>query len=269
MGFILTGDAHTDDYIPQEYLQKDELFQQRKSKETQQPVKPFIPNREVILNRNPIFVQKQPKPLPWNKRTDLIMLGTGPTHEQCPFDCETWSINDAFQSLRPKRLDKLFFFDRDYMQHPFPLDRDTAIRTTHLKAQGVELNMENINRFGLKYRVITPYILNTELPDTEIVSIWIVPEIKNLTILPMWEMVAKWKTDFFTNSFAWMIAYALWLGKYKKIKFYGVDMTNNHEVFRNERGSVEHWIGVARGMGLDIEISKGSYICKRELYGVE
>ena len=303
MELKLAGDHRSDESIPQEDLNKDPAYLKRKDVKTPQ-VNPiagrFLNPRDVIhqltphchnkvnqdfmakkilnpntpdviphFNKEPVMPISKPEPLPWDQRTELIMLGTGPTNKQCPYDAEVWTINDAFQSLETPRCDKLFFFDKMFMDFPFPIGRRSAEIIQSLRSQGIQVTPEIAQKYGIQARQITPHILNTELPNTEIVSIWMCPDIKNFRILPLWDLIAEWDTDFFTNSFAYMISYALWLGKYKKLKFYGVDMTNEHEIYRNERGCVEFWIGIARGMGLEIEISKGSYICKRELYGLE
>ena len=259
MELKMGGDIASDDYIPTESLIKDPNYLKR----TKSGI--VLPNSTIdFIERDLSLTVEKPEPLPWDQRTDLIMLGTGPTWKQCPFDAEVWSVNDAFQSLAPKRLDKLFFFDKDYMMFPFPCDPKSAEKTMYLKARGIEPNAEIAKKYDLRYRVITPDILNAL--DIPICTFWIVSPIKKLEMFPLWEIIAHFKSDFFTNSFGYMTAYALWLGKYKKLRYYGVDMSNQHEIYRNERGCVEHWIGVARGMGLDIEISKGSHICKRDLY---
>jgi len=66
--------------------------------------------------------------------------------------------------------------------------------------------------------------------------------------------------DYFTDSVCYILAYALYKG-YKKIKLYGVEM--NLKRHQEERPGVEFWLGVAKGMGIQIEIGEGSCLMKR------
>jgi hypothetical protein len=72
-------------------------------------------------------------------------------------------------------------------------------------------------------------------------------------------------TDYFANSFCYMIAYAIWQG-FTHIRMFGADMATHKEA-ADERPGMEYWIGIARGRGIKVEISNGSKLCPRKLYG--
>lgn len=70
---------------------------------------------------------------------------------------------------------------------------------------------------------------------------------------PLKEIIAKYKSRFFTNSISYMIAYAIYSG-FEKIFMYGVDMDIDGE-YTFERPSVTYWIGFARGCGVEVNIA--------------
>jgi len=78
-------------------------------------------------------------------------------------------------------------------------------------------------------------------------------EIIDQTNYPLKEIIEKYKSSFFTNTISYMIAYAI-LKKYTSIKIYGVDMDAGGE-YSFERPSVTYWIGYARGLSIEVEIS--------------
>lgn len=73
---------------------------------------------------------------------------------------------------------------------------------------------------------------------------------------------------YFTNTVSWMMALAIEQG-YKKIGIYGVDMAQDSE-YSHQRPSCEYFIGVARGLGIDVEIPRTSDLLKNPfLYGFD
>ena len=91
-------------------------------------------------------------------------------------------------------------------------------------------------------------------------------------IYPIKEVLEKFPTRFFSNSIAYMIAYALLYTKsvqgpgnlrptviegYQTIYFYGIDMMTNSS-YLQEKGGVEFWMGVALGMGVNLVNTRSS-----------
>ena len=90
----------------------------------------------------------------------------------------------------------------------------------------------------------------------------------DIEVYPLDEIKKDLKTDYFANTFCYMIAYALWKG-YEMIRLYGVDMATGKEQ-STERPCMEYWVGFARGRGATVVISPGSRVCaKTPLYGYE
>jgi hypothetical protein len=72
--------------------------------------------------------------------------------------------------------------------------------------------------------------------------------------------------EYFTNTVAWMIAYAI-MSQYKKIGVYGIDMAQDEE-YMHQRPSVEYFLGWAKGAGIELEVPIVSDLLKAPfLYG--
>ncbi len=157
----------------------------------------------------------------------VILLGMGSTMLKCPYDCETWGVNFGYRTAR--YLDKLFITDRRINFNGKP---------NH--------NFDELNALNIP-----------------IVSLHKFPEIKKFVRYPYDKIVERFDglgKEFFTNSICYMIAYALYKG-YKKIKMYGIDMATSMEYIL-ERGGIEYWVGRAEGMGVIVENTRGSMVCK-------
>ncbi len=174
---------------------------------------------------------------------DLIILGCGPTYVECDYHCETWGVNGTYTFA--KRLDKLFMTDG-----PDVMDDDI-------------LNANNIAKYGGvliladKFKEVMPAYNKAGV---------------NVEVYPIDDVLDKFPTRFFSNTIAYMIAYALLGNKiildtlesrprvvdgFNKIYFYGIDMMTN-TTYIQEKGGVEYWMGIALGMGVDIVNTKGS-----------
>lgn len=94
--------------------------------------------------------------------------------------------------------------------------------------------------------------------------------IMTLENYPLETIVKHFNTDYFVNSIAYMIAYALWDGA-TRIDLYGVHMSNVTEYDR-QKPCVEFWIGVAIGLGVAVNIHGPHFLlkCPRgKMYGYD
>ena len=74
--------------------------------------------------------------------------------------------------------------------------------------------------------------------------------------------------SYFTNSVSWMIADAIAQG-FEKISVWGVDMAQDSE-YGHQRPSCEYFLGVAQGLGIEVEIAPTSdLLASPFLYGAE
>lgn len=101
------------------------------------------------------------------------------------------------------------------------------------------------------------------------------PELPNAAVYPLPEVLQRFG-GYFTNSISWEIALALYEGNVSHLAVYGVDMatsdggvTGNGE-YEHQRPSCEYFIGLARGMGVDVYIPPQSDLMKTSrLYAFE
>jgi len=74
------------------------------------------------------------------------------------------------------------------------------------------------------------------------------------------DMIVEKFGNYFTNSISWEIALAIHEG-FEKIYIFGVDMAQDSE-YSFERPSVEYFIGIARGAGINVVVPEKSDILK-------
>ena len=92
-------------------------------------------------------------------------------------------------------------------------------------------------------------------------------EIPKSEAFPLEECEKQFGMAYFTNTIAYMIAYALLKGA-KEIDIYGVNQASSSEYFY-EKSGVEYWLGVANGRGVKISIngSKSELLSNKARFG--
>ena len=108
---------------------------------------------------------------------ELIILGNGPSRVECKYHCETWGVNGGYGFA--KRLDKLFMTDS--------LEGEVLTE---------EYNVEKLIEFN------GSLVLAKHFPVFDGLGI-------PVEIYPIDEVLAKFPTRFYSNTIAYMIAYAL------------------------------------------------------------
>lgn len=84
---------------------------------------------------------------------------------------------------------------------------------------------------------------------------------------PLAAIRGKWG-EYFTCSFSYMIAYAIEAGA-TDILICGAELAQDSE-YAYQRPSVEYWVGICRGLGINVAIPEISDLCKSaQLYGYE
>ena len=179
---------------------------------------------------------------------NLIILGMGPSRTDCPFDAETWGVNTGYRQIAQQsgRLDKLFICHRD---------------------QEYDWEGDPIFNWDEKNTLVDAGV--------EIVSLFKLKHIKKFTRMPFKDMIKRFKTDYYSDTICYMIAYALYLNtrindkgllelvEPMRIRMYGVDMHTRDE-YATERGGIEHFVAIARTIGVDFWIHPDSSVCKTE-----
>lgn len=162
----------------------------------------------------------------------IIIIGTGPGWENAPMEGETWGVNRLILR-RPVKL--------TFQLHDIDWQLKGNIRQ-------IEEQIKEINRLGIP--VITSKkhkLLPTAIP------------------FPIDEMPFK----YFTNSIAYMVAYAMYKGA-TEIDLYGVSFFLENE-YLIQRPCVEFWLGHAMAKGIKVTVHDPTTIgccrSRQDLYG--
>lgn len=171
----------------------------------------------------------------------LALVGFAPNSRHlAPFDnpeYEIWTLNHAWNYDWMKRWDVLF-------------DLHTE---DHLRRQ-IEKSEEDKKHWEW---------LHQDHGDKIILMQEKYDDIPNSQRFPIEEMRKRFG-NFYTSSFAYMMAYAIYKG-YKRIDSYGFDMKADSE-YNYQRDSAEYFLGLANGMGIDIGIPQNSELLTGTVY---
>jgi len=93
-------------------------------------------------------------------------------------------------------------------------------------------------------------------------------EIPAGVLYPKDEILRYFRCRYMTNTVSWLVALAIREGA-SAISLFGVDMAQDDE-YAHQRPSVEYWLGVAAGAGIEVYVPAQSDLLKtRLLYGFE
>ena len=95
------------------------------------------------------------------------------------------------------------------------------------------------------------------------------PDVPNCKVFPLEKMYEYFPTIYFTSTFSYIIAHALYQhkhgGKIRKLYLYGINLTALDE-YTQQRPCVEYWIGKCEEAGIEVIIPNASALCKGTLY---
>lgn len=172
---------------------------------------------------------------------NIIILGSGPGYDTAPTDRETWAVGKMLMLEKPPtRVDLLFALDD--MDHLLTIRRGMFTKQQFID----KINERNVTYFSSVKHPEIP--LSAEYPLADVLSIVKVP--------------------YFQNTICYMIAYALFQ-RVNSISLYGVAQMGTHE-YMKEKGCVEFWLGLAMGMGVQVNIETPSLLLRdgsEYLYG--
>jgi hypothetical protein len=175
------------------------------------------------------------------KRTKdkVCIIGFADSKVQAPYDdpsYEFWGVNEMWYDKSVKKCDVLFEL-HDYKWLVEGKRLKEHIKWLRDNKEVPVFMQQHFDDIPLSY----PY------PRTEII---------------------KRFGSYFTNTISWEIALAIQL-QYKEIRIYGVNMANDVE-YASQRPSCEYFIGMARGMGIEVYLPPESDLLKcLYLYGFE
>ena len=184
----------------------------------------------------------------------IIILAMGESRAECDFKAdEVWSVNNGYKQVYMEAAPSVRFINKIFLAHGLDAKDEN----------GAILNWNDFNIMHDKDHV---EIINTH-------------RCKGLKakVFPMKRIAKKFNTWYFSNTICYMLSYALDQatkvvdGKLKlkyplKLRLFGVDMreyrADGGGEYTLEKGGVEHWLGIAQGLGVEREISEGSSLLK-------
>jgi len=105
----------------------------------------------------------------------------------------------------------------------------------------------------------------------------IYPEIPNSVEYPLQEIVNKFfsklkhgkeQVKYFNSSVDYMIAYAIFTGKFDRIELYGIEMASDTEYIAQKSG-VTFWIGTALAQGIEVYYPEQCHLMSAPLYAYQ
>lgn len=183
------------------------------------------------------------------KKDKLAIIGTADSKSLAPFGNTEWDlvgVNNLYAFAPPNTFQYWFEI------HQFHFDGNNFFRRGKIDFRGKKVNdyLAELDSLGI------PVFMQQK---------W--PQIKNSVVFPWKPIVNKYGT-YFTNTISWQIAWGLEMG-YKKIGIWGVDMAVGEE-YKAQRASCEYFIGLARGMGVEVYIPPEADLLKsRFMYAIQ
>lgn len=191
-----------------------------------------------------------PKPRKWElpKKDKLCIVGCADTKDEAPFDrkneFEFWGVNNLHLNM-PGPWTRWF-----------ELHSITNVGGKWLRRGQHDFRGQEISKYldSIQALDIPVYMQNT----CEIVP--------NAVIYPIREVIEKFG-NYFTNTISYMICLGIMEG-FKEIWILGVDMAVDTE-YHHQRPSCEYFIGVARGLGINVYLPDACDLLKtRFLYAL-
>ena len=183
-----------------------------------------------------------------------LVLGLAPGWSDYPqdYDGEVWGLNTSH--LKIPRIDRLFIADK--------ISDKTDIKNGYYIEQfGAKIGEKVlIDEEGYKER-----IRKMNLP---FVSCHPYPDVPTYEPYPIKEIYKMFGAAYFANCIAYMLAYALYK-EFNEIELWGVKQGMQTEYFFH-KGSIEFWIGMAVGSGVNVRIMGDSMLLmtpNKQLYG--
>ena len=159
-------------------------------------------------------------------RKAVTLVGFGPSsRDNYDIHGEIWSLNNAFDALRPESLR---FLTRIYEMHPY----DKRCKEVGKNGRPYFWNINKAGELGTR-------IIMQKSHDT----------IKNSESYPFDDIVARTGLNWFTGTPCYMVAQAI-AEKYTEIHLYGLDQLDWEHTIQRE--CFAFWIGYAMGRGIKI-----------------
>lgn len=169
----------------------------------------------------------------FNAKKTVIIVGMVGAWEGDPCGAEIWGVNWSYKVQ--SNLTRLFFMD--------PLE----VLVKFSKATNSSDFVSDINALGI------PVIAQEQYP-----------ELHNCQELPFDQISHRFGLPpygYFTSTVSYMLALAIFEG-FEKIIIHRIFVDFRHREYREQKSCLEFWIGIATGLGIEVEISDDSCLGK-------
>jgi hypothetical protein len=149
---------------------------------------------------------------------------------------EIWGLNELYRYMKPSLFDRWFeIHGREYL----------------CKDEDGEKHIEDLKKFPIP---VYMQQVHADIPAS--------------VRFPKDEIIDALDSRYWTNCPAWMLGMAIVMG-FETIWLIGVDMAQDSEYY-TQRTCCEHWLGYARGKGIDVWVPEDSDLLKSMgLYGYD
>lgn len=83
------------------------------------------------------------------------------------------------------------------------------------------------------------------------------------TQYPLASVIHQTRCDWFNNTLAYMVAFAIADGSVDELHLHGVDYKSNEEIRTNQEQCTTFWLGIAHGRGIRIKVNPASYLLEK------
>ena len=202
------------------------------------------------------------------KTVALCGFATSSRH-LAPYDkrgLEIWGCNEAYNANYMKTQEGVFRTDRWFQMH---LEEDWSRKNNtndkrHPEWLGMQHNFPIVMQEKFSSVPNAEAFPLAECDEMFFSNVWTI----DLTNGKKRKWLDVYPHGYYSSSFAWMIAYAIWQNKWDMIEVWGFNMGTQSEYMYQKPGA-EFWIGQAMGRGIGIAVADNSPLLKGMLYGYE
>jgi len=180
------------------------------------------------------------------KKKRVILIGKSDSWENAPKcgNFDVWGVNDL---VTHRDVDMIFDMHQIEKRWDATIENDFMNKLVAVQGDAKATEILHIKMALLKT------VRRAEELGIQLVSLQEHPDIsKNIVAYPYKEIVDTFRTDYFSNTIDYMLAYAIWEG-YTHIDLYGINMAIGSEM-EWEKPGCDFWTGMALGRGIRVNI---------------
>ena len=182
---------------------------------------------------------------------NVMILGLAASWKLAPLEGECWGITGT---VTARRVDRVFdmhevTWDKEHwLEHyrtwigPYKTDQQMIDKAV-IRWHGMQHELEVVKKLGVPFYSVRTY-----------------PDMPSSVAYPIKEVVAHFDDDYFSSSFDYAIALAIY-EEYDRIDIYGCNMSASDE-YVYQRPSFSYWLGIAKGLGIAFKVHGNTELMK-------